>query len=259
MRALVTGVSRGIGRSICLKLAKDSLARGEDTTIVATATGKSDDLENTVEELRAMGVKANAVKGDLTTAEDPERIVSEALDFAGGLDALVNNAGFPIIGTLLDMKIRHWDLMFAINCRSTLLLGRSAHAALKESNGAIVAISSIAGRAPQPNLSGYSASKAALNMLVKQLAMEWGPDGIRVNCVSPGATHSRSTERAFTSEGVAEREQTIALRRVGRPEDIANAVAFLVGPQGDYITGEDLSVDGGLKFGNVAAPKNANY
>lgn len=260
MRAVVTGVSRGIGRSICLKLAQDALARGKEARIVATATGKSDDVHNVVAELNAMGANARAVLGDLTSEEDPGRIMVESLDFLGGLDALVNNAGFPIIGTLLDVKVRHWDKMFAINCRSTLLLGRAAHAALKESKGAIVAISSNAATVVSPHLTGYSASKAALNMLIKQMAYEWGPDGIRANCVSPGSTASRSTESAFTPDGVADRASRIPLRRVGDGEDIAAAVAFLAGPGGAYITGEDISVDGGLRLITMDAfNQKANY
>ena len=176
MKALVTGVSRGIGRSICIKLAQDALARGEQPRIVATATGKSEDLHNVVAELVDMGVAARAVVGDLSDETAPGRIVAEAVEFCGGLDALVNNAGFPIVGTLLDVKVRHWDLMFQVNVRSTLLLGRAAHAALKQSRGAICAIASGAAEMVSPGMTGYSASKAALAMLVQQMAYEWGPE-----------------------------------------------------------------------------------
>jgi NAD(P)-dependent dehydrogenase (short-subunit alcohol dehydrogenase family) len=262
MRALVTGVSRGIGRAICLKLAADALKRGERAQIVATATGKSADLADTVAALKAMGAEALAVSGDLTDAEAPARIAAEAIAFCGGLDAVVNNAGYPILGRLLDVKIRHWDLMFAINVRSTLLLGRAAHAALKESQGAIVAIGSISGSTPTPNMTGYSASKAALAMLVKQMAYEWGPDGIRVNCVAPGMTHSRSTETSWDERQITFREAAVPLRRLGRPEDVAAAVSFLAGPESRYITGEELQVAGGLRLlaMDAATPKGgANY
>lgn len=248
MRALVTGVSRGIGRAICLKLAKDALARSEPVCIVATATGKSPDLQETVAELQAMGCQALGVTGDLTDAEAPQRIVDQALEFSGGLDALVNNAGFPIIGTLRDIKIRHWDMMFAINVRSTLLLGRAAFPALTESGGAICAIGSNAAELVSPNLTGYSASKAALVMLVKQMAYEWGPDGIRVNCVSPGMTFSRSTEKGWSDPAAVEfRAGKVPLRRLAQPEDIAGAVAYLVGPESGYVTGENINVDGGIR------------
>jgi NAD(P)-dependent dehydrogenase (short-subunit alcohol dehydrogenase family) len=261
MRALVTGVSRGIGRAICIKLAADALARGEEAVIVACATGKSPDLDETVEQLRAMGARAAAVKGDLTEAEDPVRVMEEALDFCGGLDALVNNAGFPIIGTLKDIKVRHWDKMFGINVRSTLLLARTAHAALSASKGSIVAIGSGASEIVSPNLSGYSASKAALVMLIKQMAYEWGPDGIRANAVSPGQTRSRSTEAAWADGGDEARARAIPLRRVGEAQDIANAVAFLVGQESGFITGENLVVDGGVRHITMeaAVPKDTNY
>ncbi|MGE0387988.1 MAG: SDR family NAD(P)-dependent oxidoreductase [Gammaproteobacteria bacterium] len=262
MKALVTGVSRGIGRGICVRLAKDALARGESARIVATATGKSPDLNNVVEELRAMGAQAHAVTGDLTDAEAPARIVAEATDFCGGLDALVNNAGFPIVGRLRDVKVRHWDLMFAINVRSTLLLGNAAHAALKASGGAICAIGSNAAETVSPNLTGYSASKAALVMLVKTMAYEWGPDGIRVNCVSPGMTHSRSTEKAWAVEGaVDQRASKVPLRRLGTPEDIAAMVSFLVGPDSTYVTGQNVNVDGGVPLVTMeyVVPQDTNY
>lgn len=248
MRALVTGVSRGIGRAICVSIARRALAQGERACIVATATGKSDDVHDVVAELQAMGCQAQAVIGDLTDAEAPARIVEQALAFSGGLDALVHNAGFPIVGKLLDVKVRHWDLMFAINVRSMLLLARAAHPALKESGGAICAIGSTAAEAVSVNLTGYSASKAALVMLVQQMAYEWGPDGIRANCVSPGMTYSRSTEAwKEDTAGVEYRASRMPLRRLAQPEDIADAVTFLVNRDSSYITGENLNVDGGMR------------
>lgn len=262
MRALVTGVSRGIGRSICLKLAQEAAARGEDVHIVATATGRSDDVHNVVAELRGLGFRADAVVGDLSDGEVPERLVSEALALTGGLDALVNNAGFPIVGSLLEVKPRHWDLMFAVNVRSTLLLGRAAHAALKESRGAICAVGSLAAELTSVNLTGYSASKAALVMLIRQMAYEWGPDGIRANCVSPGITVSRSNEKVLADAAHAEhRSSRIPLRRLGAGEDIAEAVEFLVGPRSSYITGETVTVDGGLRTVTMEymLPRDTSY
>jgi glucose 1-dehydrogenase len=262
VRAIVTGVSRGIGRSICLSLARSALARSERVSIVATATGRSDDLQSVIEELKGLGCEAHGVAADLTDPEAPQRVVKEALEFAGGLDAMIHNAGFPIVGKLLDVKVRHWDLMFAINVRALLLLGRSAHGALKDSGGAICAIASTAAEMTSVNLTGYSASKAALVMLVQQMAYEWGPDGIRANCVSPGMTHSRSTEKIWADSAAVEfRERRLPLRRLGRPEDIGEAVAFLVSPGGGYITGENLNVDGGLRHVGMeyVLPPGTNY
>lgn len=249
MKALVTGVSSGIGRSICLQLAQDALARGEQVDIVASATGKSNDVFQVVDELKALGARAQAITGNLTDAEDPVRVVEQAIEFCGGLDALVNNAGFPLLGSLMATKLRHWDLMFSINVRSTWLMGRAAHAALKASQGSICAISSAAAGMVSPGLPGYSASKAALNMLIQEMAHEWGPDGIRANSVSPGMTRSRSNSSHWEAhpEDVEYRRVRVPLRRLGEPEDIAQAVSFLVGPNSRYITGENISVDGGMR------------
>lgn len=247
MRALVTGSSRGIGRAILLRLASDAIGRGEQAVIVATATGKSQDLAKVVEELQALGARAHAIAGDLTDPEVPERIVTEAIEFCGGLDALVHNAGYPVPGGLLDIKVRHWDRMFAINVRAFMLLGRAAHGALSASKGSLIAIGSMSGTTVSYNLAGYSSSKAALHMLVREMAATWGADGIRVNAVAPGMTHSRSTEKALASEeAVRRREALTPLGRVGTPEDVAGAVSFLAGPDSTYITGQALVVDGGL-------------
>jgi len=261
MRALITGVSRGIGRTLCLQLAADAIARGEKPRVAAAATGKSEDVHNVVAELKAMGAEAAAITGDLTDADETVRVAEEALRFCGGLDALVNNAGFPILGTLRDVKVRHWDKMFAINVRSTLLLGRVAYDALKEARGSICAIASGSAEMVAPALTGYSSSKAALVMLTRQMAYEWGPDGIRVNCVSPGMTHSRSTE-SWNDENVKFREARLPLRRLAQPEDIARVVSFLCDPRVTYVTGENINVDGGARFmamDHLIPPGPRNY
>jgi glucose 1-dehydrogenase len=114
---------------------------------------------------------------------------------------------------------------------------------------------------PAPGLTGYSPSKGALVNLIKQMAYEWGPDGIRSNCVSPGSTQSRSTETAFTAEGMEQRARPIPLRRIGRAQDIAGAVAFLAGPDGVYVNGVDLTVDGGQRLitMDAALPRDRDY
>ncbi|WP_322762366.1 SDR family NAD(P)-dependent oxidoreductase [Frankia sp. Cr2] len=125
---------------------------------------------------------------------------------------------------------------------------QAAHAALRESSGAICAVASASAELVAGGLTGYSSSKAALVMLIKQMAYEWGPDGIRANAVSPGITHSRSTEAQWEDEELVRyRTERLPLRRLGRSQDIAQAVAFLVGPRSSYVTGENLAVDGGLR------------
>jgi glucose 1-dehydrogenase len=245
---LVTGGSRGIGRSICLRIAREALARGEQPRLLVTATGASPDLAEVVGELEAMGAAARAVTGDLNDPAVPGRLVDEAIAFCTGLDAVVHNAGGAIASPLVKVKLEDWDSVFAINCRAFFLLGQAANRALRESRGSLCAIGSSASETVQPYLGAYPPAKAALAMLVYQMAYEWGPHGIRVNCVSPGLTLSRSTEAALASEEDRARAGGhIPLRRVATSEEIAAVVAFVVGPDAAYLTGENINVDGGLR------------
>ena len=247
-RALVTGGSRGIGRAICLRIARDALARGHKPRIVVTATGVQPDLQALVAELKALGAEALGIAGDLNDPAVPARLVAEAVKFCGGLDALVHNAGGSIPASLLKTQVADCDTVFAVNFRAFLLFGQAAHAALKESRGTLVAIGSNAAEGVQPHLNVYPAAKAALKMLVQQMAYEWGRSGIRVNCVSPGFTMSRSTDIAMADpKDKAAMGEGIPLRRVGESEDIAGVVAFMIGPDSAYITGENINVDGGLR------------
>ena len=247
-RVLVTGGSRGIGRAICLRIAHDALARGKTPKVVLTATGASPDLQNVSAELRELGADALAVTGDLNDPNVPAHLIAQAVEYCGGLDAVIHNAGGAIAGSLLKTKLLDWETVFAVNCRAFFLLGTAAHRALRESKGCLCAIGSSAAENVQPYLNAYAPAKAALKMLVQQMAYEWGPHGIRVNCVSPGLTLSRSTEAVLNDP--KERERTgsqIPLRRIGHPEDVAAVVAFITGPDAAYVTGENINVDGGLR------------
>lgn len=164
------------------------------------------------------------------------------------LDALVHNAGGAIAGTLLKTTVTDWDTVFAVNCRAFFLLGVAAHPALRQSKGSLCAIGSNAAERVQPFLNAYAPAKAALKMLVEQMAYEWGRHGIRVNCVSPGLTLSRSTEAVLSDPKEAARTGShIPLGRVANPEDIAAVVAFVIGRDAAYVTGENINVDGGLR------------
>jgi NAD(P)-dependent dehydrogenase (short-subunit alcohol dehydrogenase family) len=247
-RILVTGGSRGIGRSICLRIAQDALGRGRQPKIVVTATGTSPDLEAVVQELEAMGASARSVTGDLNDPLFPSQLVQQAIDFCGGLDAVVHNAGGAIASPIVKVRLEDWETVFAVNCRAFLLLGQAAHKALRESRGVLCAIGSSASETVQPYLGAYGPAKAALAMLVYQMAYEWGRHGIRVNCVSPGLTLSRSTEAALAADEDRERASShIPIRRVATPEEIAAVVAFVIGPDAAYLTGENINVDGGLR------------
>jgi NAD(P)-dependent dehydrogenase (short-subunit alcohol dehydrogenase family) len=143
--------------------------------------------------------------------------------------------------------VEDWDRLFAVNTRATWLLAKAAHGALKASGGALVAIGSMSGSNAHANLGAYGPSKAAVIMLVRVLAQEFGRDGIRVNAVSPGMVRTGMTERVYADREIAAaRDGLVPLGRVATPEDMADVVAFLLGPDARYINGHDLVVDGGV-------------
>jgi len=248
VRALVTGGSRGIGRSIALRIARDALARGETPSILVTATGLHADLSNLVEDLKAMGARAEGIAADLNDPAVPAMLVERAAALGGGLDVIVHNAGGSIPASLVKTTVENWDAVFNVNCRAFFLLGLAAHDLLMQSGGTLIAIGSGAGEQVQQGLNAYPASKAALNMLVSQMAYEWGRDGIRVNCVAPGFTMSRSTETAMAdAQDKIAMGKRIPIKRVGEPEEVASVVSFLMGPDSSYVTGEVIRVDGGMR------------
>jgi NAD(P)-dependent dehydrogenase (short-subunit alcohol dehydrogenase family) len=248
MRALVTGASHGIGGATCLKLAEQALARGEKPRIAATATGARPDLKELVAQLQSMGAEAIGLTGDLGAPGVPARLVAEAVEFCGGLDALVSNAAMRHMAPLLELDESKWDDVFAVNTKATWLLGRAAHPALKASRGAIVAVSSIAGLFPFPNYGPYSPSKAALVSLCEQMANEWAKDGIRVNCVSPGIVKTKVFAETYVTdpELARRRDACVPMGRVAEAPELAAAIAMLLSPEASYITAQNLVVDGGL-------------
>ena len=175
------------------------------------------------------------------------RVVAEALEHLDGLDGVVSNAGINRPGRLLDYAVDDWDQLFAVNTRATWLLAKAAHAPLQAAGGSIVATASMSGSSPHANLGAYAPSKAAVIMLVKVLAQEFGPDGIRVNSVSPGMVKTGMTVKVYENNQVAQgRADLVPLGRVAEPADMAAAISFLLGPDARYVNGHDLVVDGGV-------------
>ena len=247
MRALVTGAASGIGRATCLRLARDARAAGRKAQIAAVDLGPSTALDTLVKELGDLGAVALPLSGDMATVDAPARVVEEAITRFGGLDGVVSNAGVNRPGPLARYAVEDWDRMFAVNTRATWLLAKAAHDALATSRGAIVAVASMSGSNAHANLGPYGPSKAALIMLVAVLAQEFGPDGVRVNSLSPGMVRTGMTAKVYENETIAaERDALVPIGRVATPEDMADVIAFLLGPDARYVNGHDLVVDGGI-------------
>jgi NAD(P)-dependent dehydrogenase (short-subunit alcohol dehydrogenase family) len=246
MRALVTGAASGIGRATCLRLARDAESRG-GAKIAAVDLEAAAGLERVVEELRKAGADVLPLHADMATVDGPGKAVAVAVERFGGLDALVSNAGVNRPGALAQYAVADWDHLFAVNTRATWLLAKAAHPALKAARGAIAVTGSMSGSNPHANLGAYGPSKAAVIMLVQVLAQEFGPDGIRVNSVSPGMVRTGMTEAVYADPKIAaERDRLAPLGRVATPEDMADVIAFLLSADARYVNGHDLVVDGGV-------------
>jgi len=247
MTAIITGAGSGIGRATARRLAADAIAREDSDGALLLVDVAEDGLLGVAGEISALGLAVHTLVADLSRPDAGEQ-VARAAQALGRVDALISNAGVLLPGLLKDLSIADYERTFAVNTRATWLLAKALYHRLGESRGCIVATASLSAQEPSSALGAYSASKAALVMLVRQLAYEWGPDGIRCNCVSPGTTHTAMTD-GFLADPVhrAERAAHVPLRRVADPQDIASAIAFLAGPDAAYVSGQDLVVDGGLQ------------
>jgi NAD(P)-dependent dehydrogenase (short-subunit alcohol dehydrogenase family) len=251
MRALITGSASGIGLAVAHRLNADAKARGEraQLTLVDIAA-KS--LTEAADALREEGAEVKAIVADMTDPLAPATVVARAVEQFGGLDVLISNAGAIAPATLLDLTLEQYERTFQLNTRATWLLAKAAHPHLKASRGCIVATASVAAHHPIPTLGVYSPSKAALLMLARQMAVDWGPDGIRVNTVSPGSTLTgiaggdpSAFDPALMEPGGAPDRNPLGF--FSRPDDQAAAIAFLASPDARFISGADLQVDGGVQ------------
>ena len=242
MRVIITGGASGIGRACAELLAAGIIIPGKHQMLLADR-----DAANLTAVTEAIGPAAKACVADLADADCGDRIVAAALDHMGGVDAVVSNAGIIMGGALADLPTSDFDRIFAINTRAAWLLGKAAYPHLKASKGAFVSTASISATQPTPALGFYSCSKAALLMMMRQLSIEWGPDGIRCNTVSPGPTYTPMTAAGYDDKARREqREANIPLRKLGTAEEVANAILFLIGPHASHISGIDVLVDGGM-------------
>ncbi|HEX9079487.1 MAG TPA: 3-oxoacyl-ACP reductase FabG [Desulfuromonadaceae bacterium] len=237
--ALVTGASRGIGRAIALKLA------GEGAFVIATATSEGG-ASATVEAIVAQGGKGKAVRLDVSRPDEVEALFQTIAAEHGRLDILVNNAGITKDGLLLRMKEEEWDAVLDTNLKGAFLCTKAAAKVMTKARyGRIVNISSVVGEMGNPGQINYCASKAGMFGMTKSAARELAKRNVTVNAVAPGFIETDMT--AVLPEKAREALlQQIPLERLGSPEDVANAVYFLVSPLAGYITGHVLSVNGGM-------------
>jgi NAD(P)-dependent dehydrogenase (short-subunit alcohol dehydrogenase family) len=239
--AIVTGASGGIGAGIARRFAEAG------ARVVCHYNANKAVADSVVTAIEEAGGKAVAIGADVSTGAGAAKLVAGAVCHFGGADILINNAGLQARQPLNDVDEAGWTAMMAANVTGPFLLVRALVNHLREVNhgGAVVNISSIEGHNPAPRHGPYATSKAALVMFTRAAALEFGQYGIRVNSVSPGLIHRDGLEQAWP-EGVERWQAAAALKRLGQPDDIADACLFLASDAARWITGADLIVDGGV-------------
>jgi 3-oxoacyl-[acyl-carrier protein] reductase len=237
--ALVTGAARGIGRTIAEKLADE----GAD---VALCDLQADWLEDAARSVEQKGRRALRLAADVSTSEGADKTVAAVIAGLGRIDILVNNAGITKDGLLVRMSDEQWDQVIAVNLRGTFLFTRAvARPMMKQRSGAIVNIASIIGLIGNAGQCNYAASKAGVIALTKSAAKELASRGIRVNAVAPGFIESKMTE-VLSEDVKGKMLEAIPMGRFGTAGDVAGTVVFLAGGASAYITGQVLSVNGGM-------------
>jgi len=248
--AIVSGAGRGIGRATALELAR----MGADI-VIAELDGAN--AERTAGEVRGLGRRAVVAVTDVTSRKDLAAMVERARADFGRIDILVNNAGIYRAAATLDITEEHWDAIMNINAKALFFATQAVlPTMMAQKRGVIVSLASMAGKIGSPSNLPYNASKAAVISMTKSLALAHAADGIRVNCVCPGFVETDMWTSVARELGVllgrspeqftAQRRAQVPLGRMERPEDVANVIAFLVSPRAEYMTGQALSVDGGL-------------
>jgi len=248
--AIVTGAGRGIGRATALELAK----LGADIVIAELDQAGA---KGTAEEVVALGRRAVVAQTDVTSRADLRAMVDRAKADFGRIDILVNNAGIYRAAATLDVTEEHWDAIMTINAKAVFFATQAVlPAMLAQKRGSIVSLASMAGKIGSKTNLPYNASKAAVISMTKSLALAHAADGIRVNCVCPGFVETDMWTAVARDQGkllgmtseefTRQRASQVPLGRMEKPEDVAHVIAFLAGPRSGYMTGQALSVDGGL-------------
>jgi 3-oxoacyl-[acyl-carrier protein] reductase len=238
--ALITGANRGIGKSIALKYA----AHGAHVAFSDIAY--NDDSVNLENELKAFGINAKGYSSDASSFQDAEKLVNDVLNDFGRIDILVNNAGITRDNLLMRMMENDWDLVIKVNLKSVFNLTKAVQRVMiKQRSGSIINMSSVVGIEGNSGQSNYSASKAGIIGFSKSIAMELGSRNIRCNAIAPGFIETEMTAR-LPEEVRKEWVNDIPLKRPGTTDDVANTALFLASDFSTYITGQVISVCGGL-------------
>lgn len=240
--ALITGAARGIGKAIALKFAQEG-ANIAFTDLVIDENG-----ENTKEEIEAAGVKVLAIASNAASFEEAHKAVEQVVAEFGRLDILVNNAGITKDGLMMRMSEAQWDAVLNVNLKSAFnFIHAVTPVMMRQRSGSIINMSSVVGVSGNAGQCNYSASKAGMIGLAKSIAQELGSRGIRANAVAPGFIITEMTNK-LPDEVKQEWSRKIPLRRGGTPEDIANVCTFLASDMSSYVTGQVISVCGGMKM-----------
>jgi NAD(P)-dependent dehydrogenase (short-subunit alcohol dehydrogenase family) len=241
--AFVTGASYGIGQACALALARDGFH-------VAVSELDPKDLADTVAKITATGARALPVALDLRSLRSIEQAMNEVVAGLGQLDVLVNSAGVTLGKPALDMTGDEWDAVLDVNLKGTFFMSQQMgrHLVATRRGGSIISVASTHGVIGFPTRSAYGISKGAIVQMTRMLAIEWAEHGIRVNAIAPGTVET-PMRKAFFDAHPGRREvmiDRIPLKRFGTAEEMAGAVSYLASPQGAYITGQTLLLDGGL-------------
>ena len=239
--AVVTGAASGIGAAIARSLAQAGAH-------VALLDLNIQGAQALAQEIRNAGGTAIAVACDIASEPEVAEATRQVEAALGPAEVLVNNAGFLRAGALADVSLDDWSRVLAVNLTGYLLCARAFGRAMRVAGqGSIVNVASISGLFPQTGSGAYSASKAGVLLLSRQLAVEWGPQGVRSNAICPGMIRTALSAGFYEEPGFeARRAAVTASRRIGEPQDIADAALFLASPRASYVNGAEIVVDGGM-------------
>ncbi len=248
--AAVTGAGSGIGRAVALNFAQAG-------AVPVLLDRNADAMDQVAQEIQALGITPQVISMDVS---DPES-VRQAASLAGTVDILVNNAGMSRPGAMDQVSFEDWTALLAVNMNGYFLCSQAFGAGmLEQGSGALVHIASISGRNPQGQSGSYSVGKAGVLMLSQQLALEWGPRGVRSNTVSPGLVRTPMTEAYYNVGDVAERrDKAVPIGRVAQPDDIAQVVMFLASKRAGYVNGADVTTDGGFELTLMSSVPRPGY